>query len=70
MAGLILSRKPGEQIVIGDAITVTVLDWQKGQARLQVVAPREVSVHRAEVAERIADEERVVRSEERGPEAA
>ena len=46
---LVLTRKVGERIVIGENITVTVVEIQKGRVRLAVSAPREISVHREEV---------------------
>jgi carbon storage regulator len=46
---LVLSRKHGEAIVIGDGITVTVLAVEGGRVKLGVVAPREVPIHREEI---------------------
>jgi carbon storage regulator len=46
---LVLSRKPGEKIYIGDNICVTVVDISRGRIRLGVEAPSEVPVHRKEV---------------------
>jgi carbon storage regulator len=53
---LILTRRVGETIVIGDDITVTVLGVKGNQVRLGVGAPRDVSVHREEIYHRIAEE--------------
>lgn len=53
---LILTRRIGETICIGDHITVTVLGISGGQARLGIEAPRDVPVHRQEIAERIRKE--------------
>ena len=53
---LILTRRTGETLIIGDNIRVTVLDVSGNQIRLGVTAPREVPVHREEVAERIRAE--------------
>lgn len=53
---LVLSRKIGQRITVGDNIQVVVLDVQGNQVRLGIEAPREVAVHRAEVAARIAAE--------------
>lgn len=53
---LILSRRIGETIIIGDNVSITVLDIQGRQVRIGVTAPREVPVHREEVYERIAAE--------------
>ena len=52
---LVLSRKRGETIVIGDGITVTVLATDGGRVKLGVVAPAEMPVHREEVYQRIGD---------------
>ena len=46
---LILSRRPGEQMVIGDDILVEVLEVSGNQVRLGITAPREVSVLREEL---------------------
>ena len=53
---LILSRRIGRSIEIGEKITVTVLEIRDGQVRLGINAPREIPVHREEVAERIRQE--------------
>ena len=50
---LILSRKMGECVKIGDDVTVTVLGMRNGHVRIGIHAPRTVSVHREEVYERI-----------------
>lgn len=50
---LILTRKVGETLVIGDDVTVTVLGTKGNQVRLGVNAPRDVSVHREEIYQRI-----------------
>ena len=54
---LVLSRKPGQQCRIGADITITVLQIQGGQVRLGITAPKEVSVHREEIYQRICLEE-------------
>ncbi len=50
---LVLSRKCGEAIVVGDGVTVTVLELRGRQVRLGITAPVEVQVHREEVFTRI-----------------
>ena len=55
---LILTRKVGETLNIGDDVTVTVLGVQGGQVRLGVNAPKEISVHREEIYNKIQAEKR------------
>ena len=50
---LILTRRIGETIKIGDNIEVSVLDERRGQVRIGVSAPRDVPVHRQEIYDRI-----------------
>jgi carbon storage regulator len=50
---LVLSRKPGESIVIGNDITVTVVGVEGGRVKLGFNAPKEVPIHRTEVYQRI-----------------
>lgn len=53
---LILTRRVGETLMIGDEISVTVLGVKGNQVRIGVNAPRNVSVHREEIYERIRHE--------------
>ena len=53
---LVLTRRVGETLIISDNIRVTILDVSGNQIRIGVTAPREVPVHREEVAERIKAE--------------
>ena len=57
---LILTRRVGETVVIGDEVTVTVLGIKGNQVRIGVKAPKNVAVHREEIFERI----RVERADE------
>ena len=53
---LILTRRVGESVVIGDDVDVTVLGVKGNQVRLGVKAPRDISVHREEIYQRIRRE--------------
>jgi len=59
---LILTRRVGETLMIGDEVTVTVLGVKGNQVRIGVNAPKDVSVHREEIYDRI-------QKEKEGPEA-
>lgn len=50
---LILTRRTGESVMIGDDVTVTVLGTRHGQVRIGISAPKHITVHREEVYERL-----------------
>jgi carbon storage regulator len=52
---LILTRRIGESIIIGDDITITVLGIKSNQIRIGINAPKDVSVHREEIYKRIKE---------------
>ncbi|NUO07179.1 MAG: carbon storage regulator CsrA [Candidatus Brocadia sp.] len=53
---LILTRKLGESITIGNEIKVTVVDCQGKQIKLGITAPKDIKVHREEIFEKIQEE--------------
>ena len=55
---LVLTRKLGENIRIGDAVKITVLEVRSGQVKLGIEAPPDVKVHREEIYARIQEENR------------
>ena len=55
---LILTRRVGETVVIGNNVTVTVLGVKGNQVRLGVKVPKDISVHREEIFERIQAEQK------------
>lgn len=54
---LILTRRVGETVVVGDEVTITVLGVKGNQVRCGINAPKRVAVHREEIYERIKREE-------------
>ena len=53
---LVLTRRTGESLMVGDEVAVTVLGVKGNQVRIGITAPKEVAVHREEIYERIQAE--------------
>lgn len=62
---LVLTRKLGENIRIGDTVKITVLEVRSGQVKLGIEAPPEVKVHREEIYARIQEENRKAAASQR-----
>jgi carbon storage regulator len=56
---LVLTRKVGESIIIGDEVVVTVLENKGNQVRIGIAAPMNIPVHREEIYDRIMSEKNV-----------
>jgi carbon storage regulator len=63
---LILTRRVGETLMIGDNVTVTVLGVKGNQVRIGINAPKDLAVHREEIYQRIKREQQDVPAGETG----
>ena len=64
---LILTRRVGETVMIGDDVTITVLGVKGNQVRVGINAPKHIAVHREEIYERIKREQQSDAVEEQKP---
>ena len=55
---LVLTRRVGETIRIGDEVSIKVLEVQRGQIRLAIDAPRHIAIHREEIYQQVQEENR------------
>lgn len=55
---LILTRRVGETVMIGDEVTITILGVKGNQVRVGINAPKHIAVHREEIYDRIQQEKR------------
>jgi carbon storage regulator len=53
---LVLTRRPGESIVVGHNIVITLIEVKGGQVRIGIDAPRDIDVHRLEIYEQVRSE--------------
>lgn len=53
MPMLVITRKTGESIVIGDGIEITIADIQKGKVKIAIDAPRNVAIYRKEILDEV-----------------
>jgi carbon storage regulator len=67
---LILTRRVGETLMIGEEISVTVLGVKGNQVRIGINAPQDVAVHREEIYERIQRENRAPGTVDQDPEGS
>lgn len=56
---LVLTRKSGERLMIGDDVTLTILEVGKGQVKIGIAAPPGVKVHREEIYLKVVEENRI-----------
>ena len=66
---LILTRRVGETVMIGDEVTITVLGVTGNQVRIGINAPKHIAVHREEIYERIKREQRGTAEDAEAPES-